>query len=559
MRKEDLFVLFLLMVILVMVYIFTGFSGDYGKLTGRIVGDGILDEGEECDDNNTINETECDYGDQVCDDTTYCNAEGTAYLTSLPSGGYCGDGVNDTSDEECDDGNTADGDGCSAICEIEEAIPECGNGVVEGEEECDEEDFGDITGCSDLEGFNGGVLSCDDSCQFNTSLCTFCGDGIINGDEECDDGNDAENDLCSNVCVLTSCGDGVIQDPNSNNVSEQCDDGNIINETECDYGSATCESTYCQDDCLAWLTDLTGSYCGDDTCDSGDEDCDSCDADCGVCEDDDENGGEDEEESTTIETTTEPTTPTTTQLTATDISSLTLNPNDTEQITWSVKNTGTEPVSACKLKPLGDFASWISPLDETKNLNQGEEKTFVFDLIIPEETEEGSYLLSASVECFKTTASKDFAVEVIKKKLEFDIIDAQRTRATRVRVIYSLEELSGNDQVVEVQFSLLDLNNQEVANASQNRSIAANSTREFRINIPINESLEGNLSLLVNFNSEIYSSSVQEKITLGAPIGGFAIFGEGIGTTGSIIILVVIVLVLGIVFLVVRKIRKSEK
>ena len=112
---------------------------------------------------------------------------------------------------------------------------------------------------------------------------------------------------------------------------------------------------------------------------------------------------------------------------------------------------------------------------------------------------------------------------------------------------------------MEVQFSLLDLNNQEVANASQNRSIDANSTKEFRINIPVNESLEGNLSLLANFNSEIYSSFVQEKITLGAPIGGFAIFGEGVGTTGSIIILVVIVLVLGIVFLVVRKIRKPEK
>ncbi|HEX7501548.1 MAG TPA: DUF4215 domain-containing protein, partial [Polyangia bacterium] len=35
-----------------------------------------------------------------------------------PGGGTCGDGIVERS-EQCDDGNTANGDGCSRICQIE--------------------------------------------------------------------------------------------------------------------------------------------------------------------------------------------------------------------------------------------------------------------------------------------------------------------------------------------------------------------------------------------------------------------------------------------------------
>ncbi|HVK77854.1 MAG TPA: DUF4215 domain-containing protein, partial [Kofleriaceae bacterium] len=59
----------------------------------------------------------------------------------------CGDGVVQGGiGEECDDGGTADGDGCSASCEIE--VP-CGNGTLDAGEQCDDgnDDSGD--GCSE--------------------------------------------------------------------------------------------------------------------------------------------------------------------------------------------------------------------------------------------------------------------------------------------------------------------------------------------------------------------------------------------------------------------------
>jgi len=186
---------------------------------------------------------------------------------------------------------------------------------------------------------------------------------------------------------------------------------------------------------------------------------------------------------------------------------------------------------------------------------------------VPEETEEGSYSLKVSFEgCLDTAMVKEFTVNVEEKKLEFNVISADRTRDDRVRVIYSLEELSGNDQDVVFIFSLVDANNVEVGRVEVNQSINANSSDEFRTNININESLlpinettnetlESELTLHVNFNSQIYSSSIQEKVLIGTPIGGFAIL-EGVGA-GEAIIFIVVLFVLVFIFVFARRMRRQ--
>ncbi len=83
----------------------------------------------------------------------------------------CGDGFVDPG-EQCDDGNTVSGDGCSATCKLEA----CGNGVVDGSEQCDD-----------------GAGNGTDNCC--TTLCRLVdpdGDGICSRDDICPD--DADND-----------------------------------------------------------------------------------------------------------------------------------------------------------------------------------------------------------------------------------------------------------------------------------------------------------------------------------------------------------------------------
>lgn len=80
------------------------------KLSPVACGNGILEAPEECDDGNTTNGDGC---------SAQCKIE-------IP---VCGNGLLETG-EECDDGNTANGDGCSAICEIENKAPDCSAAVA---------------------------------------------------------------------------------------------------------------------------------------------------------------------------------------------------------------------------------------------------------------------------------------------------------------------------------------------------------------------------------------------------------------------------------------------
>ncbi len=252
-----------------------------------------------------------------------------------------------------------------------------------------------------------------------------------------------------------------------------------------------------------------------------------------------------------------------------DIQEITSSPGSSREVSMVATNTGTGILSSCVLKSSGEYGSWISVSEELININIGDQHTFSFNIVVPEETEEGSYSLKVSFEdCLNTAMTKEFTINVEKKKLEFEIISVDRTRSNRVRIIYSLEELAGEEQEIVFAFSLVDADNVEVGRLELNKSVDANSTDEFKINIEINESLlpinettnetlESELTLNVNFDSEIYSSSVMETITLGAPIGGFAIF-EGVGA-GEAIIFVIVLFVLVFIFVFARRMRRQGK
>lgn len=94
----------------------------------------------------------------------------------------CGDGDVGTG-EQCDDGNTTDGDGCSSLCRGE--VPStCGNGDVDvATESCDDGNTTSGDGCSS-------------TCQ------SECGNGMLDGAEACDDGNAVADDGCTAFCVI---------------------------------------------------------------------------------------------------------------------------------------------------------------------------------------------------------------------------------------------------------------------------------------------------------------------------------------------------------------------
>ncbi|HZF50067.1 MAG TPA: DUF4215 domain-containing protein [Polyangiaceae bacterium] len=116
-----------------------------------------------------------------------------------PPKAACGDGAVNPG-EQCDDGNTIEGNGCSAACGDEPKPAACGNGVVESNEQCDDGNTAEGDGCS---------AACGEEAKIAP-----CGDGAldIQAGEQCDDGNIAPGDGCEADCRKTlpaeiQCGD----------------------------------------------------------------------------------------------------------------------------------------------------------------------------------------------------------------------------------------------------------------------------------------------------------------------------------------------------------------
>ncbi|MCC6765063.1 MAG: DUF4215 domain-containing protein [Deltaproteobacteria bacterium] len=235
--------------------------------------DGFLDPGEGCDDGNAFTGDCCapscvdEANGSPCEDGLFCTASDTCSAAACvaggprdcsaasgtcatgecneaqdacepapQNGGPCSDGsACTTSDqcvvgqcvgtsslcgdgnislgclEECDDGGTTDGNGCSATCRVETGwscsgtpsvcVATCGNGVVDAGEACDDGDLGNLDGCTATCTVEPGW-----TCSGSPSVCAaVCGDGIRVGNEQCDagDADDGDADGCEANCTLT--------------------------------------------------------------------------------------------------------------------------------------------------------------------------------------------------------------------------------------------------------------------------------------------------------------------------------------------------------------------
>ncbi|MFH1435342.1 MAG: hypothetical protein ABIJ56_06465 [Pseudomonadota bacterium] len=112
----------------------------------------------------------------------------------------CGNGEIDEG-EQCDDEDFGDDDcttlglgftggelGCDAACRFDVSdCHKCGNGVVDDGEECDHPDYGDpALTCEDIDDFMGGDLACYPDCTLDTTGCHKCGNEVKDPGEDCD-------------------------------------------------------------------------------------------------------------------------------------------------------------------------------------------------------------------------------------------------------------------------------------------------------------------------------------------------------------------------------------
>lgn len=181
----------------------------------------------------------------------------------------CGNGVVDEG-EECDDGNDDSTDGCTTECQ--ENV--CGDGYLyDGEEQCDEgADNGNVCEAS----YGSTCSYCNESCVTVTYSGAFCGNNVIEGSERCDgtdlpywyaqytdiDGTlDPEGNI-NGICDREDEGDVIYDDPDNPTEIYVCSNVGVCNgggnnglicqdDTDCesDDGDGVCVNPACADDC----------------------------------------------------------------------------------------------------------------------------------------------------------------------------------------------------------------------------------------------------------------------------------------------------------------------
>ncbi len=153
-----------------------------------VCGNGVLETGEQCDDNNMVDTDMCNNrcqrvgprcGNRIVNEGETCddgnNASGDGCSADCKSNETCGNNVRDIHiGEVCDDGNTMGGDSCAADCR---ALPACGNDTVDTNEQCDDGNTETFDSCgadcySEL-----GMPLMTASLGTATEGCDFSGDG----------------------------------------------------------------------------------------------------------------------------------------------------------------------------------------------------------------------------------------------------------------------------------------------------------------------------------------------------------------------------------------------
>ena len=225
----------------------------------------LCNDGDACTRTDICLSGSCVGGDGVvctaldqCHDAGICDSvSGVCSIPRKPNGVNCNDGNACTQSDTCASGVCRAGvpvecvasDQCHDAGSCDPATGSCSNPLSADGTLCDDGIY-----CNGADSCAAGA--CDthlgDPCPgaVCAEICTeqgdgchcvpeACGDGILQSGrgEECDDGNLRNDDSCTELCLFSQCGDGIL-DPNT----EECDDGNLVDGDRC---SSTCEDEMC--------------------------------------------------------------------------------------------------------------------------------------------------------------------------------------------------------------------------------------------------------------------------------------------------------------------------
>jgi cysteine-rich repeat protein len=204
-------------------------------------------------------------------------APGNVCVANVCVTSSCGDGFVDTANaEDCEDGNTVTGDGCSS-CRFDcKADGDCSDGnACTGTETCDKTaptkpvckagtPLAAASACTLAAGGAG-------KCSNNLCVAAGCGNSTTDQGEQCDDGNADDADGCTRECKFSCAADADCNDGDKCNGTETC----TIATHKCAAGTVvTCTNAGCS---MSGMCNPTTGAC---IYADADKDGKSCNVDC---------------------------------------------------------------------------------------------------------------------------------------------------------------------------------------------------------------------------------------------------------------------------------------
>ncbi|CAD8097695.1 unnamed protein product [Paramecium sonneborni] len=183
---------------------------------------------ENCDDGNNIQDDgcfdcqyECSSGCLSCYNKSFCIKCQTNFeIINYQCQPICGDRIVIYEQEDCDDGNDIPYDGCyncqfqcqqvCYLCEYGICLLPCSEDKQYIDGQCiipnnDSEELSIVDTClyqGCLKCSLNLCIICESGYILENGICLMCGNGIRQDDEQCDDGNNLNQDGCSNLCII---------------------------------------------------------------------------------------------------------------------------------------------------------------------------------------------------------------------------------------------------------------------------------------------------------------------------------------------------------------------
>jgi len=240
-----------------------------------------------------------------------------------------------------------------------------------------------------------------------------------------------------------------------------------------------------------------------------------------------------------------------------------IKPLESKTINLPITNTGKDFLNSCKIKPTGEYASWLTS-EQIKSIRASETQNFVLIIKTPEEAVPNIYGIDISIECSGVSKATKLNIGVIGKEAVAELTGLERAKENNITVFYTLEETSGFNQNIEVKITLQNESG-EIIKLTETKSIEANTKSEYKTTITTQELLETPFNIVLQANIGSFSSSSQmENVKLrGTGFAGLAILEninmDLIKNNLLIVIIISTILVLLAVLIIARKIIKPKQ